>query len=278
MALRGVRGDGAEFPAEISLSSVALATGRLTVAVVRDVSERVEVESRVRDEAHRREIVAAVLLAEQGERTRIATELHDDTIQVMTAALLTIDRVVMAVGRGRAGSLLKDARRSIEAATERARRLTFELRPAILHERGLRAALTELVDQAGREIGARTTVEVADGRFPRSVEELVYRTAQESVSNVRKHSRASAIEASVVSEPGRLAVRIADDGRGFDPASAGERAGVLHMGIEAMVERVRAAGGQVRIDSAPGRGTTVVFDVPLPDGDPPSRDVGAVRR
>ena len=154
LALFGLRKDGTEFPAEISLSSIESGSGTLAITSIRDVTERLVAESVTTDEVHRREIVAAMLQAEEAERARIATSLHDDTIQVMTASLIAIDRVLKrACADEGLVDALRRARETIEQATERTRRLTFELRPAVLHEQGMAPAITAMVDPGGR--GAR---------------------------------------------------------------------------------------------------------------------------
>ena len=137
-------------------------------------------------------MAGAMLSAERAERSRIAGELHDDTVQVMTAVLVTLDRVARAVSRrgdAEAQSLVAGAQAVLAEATERTRRLTFELRPAMLHECGIAPALSAMVEQAGREIGAEVSVTAPEERFDWSLEELVYRTVQEAVANIRKHSR-----------------------------------------------------------------------------------------
>ena len=110
-----------------------------------DVTDRIAAERALADsERRRREILASMLQAEEVERSRIATELHDDTVQVMAAALLGLDRVALVAARTGAGDLVPAvsmARATLEEATERTRRLMFELRPAILHDQGLLRAL-----------------------------------------------------------------------------------------------------------------------------------------
>ena len=234
-----------------------------------DVSDRVSAERALADsERHRRHILASLLQAQEDERSRIATELHDDTVQVMTAALLSMDRLAMISRNGdvrRVGSAVTHTRAVLEEATERTRRLMFELRPAILHESGLGAALQLLADQTARETGASADVEVDAGRYDPAVEELVYRTVQEALANARKHASPTAITVRLGENGGSgLVGEVADDGRGFDPVMIQRRSNAaLHLGLESMMERIRAAGGDVELTSAPGRGTRVAFSVPL---------------
>jgi signal transduction histidine kinase len=235
-----------------------------------DVSDRVTAERALADsERHRRHILASLLHAEEDERSRIATELHDDTVQVMTAALLSMDRLALISRSGdvrRVASAVAHTRAVLEEATERTRRLMFELRPAILHESGLGAALDLLVEQTARETGAATRVEVDARRYDPVVEELVYRTVQEALANARKHARPKLITVRLEEREGGagLVGEVSDDGRGFDPILIQHRSdAALHLGIESMVERVRAAGGDVEVTSAPGVGTRVAFSIPL---------------
>ncbi len=237
-------------------------------SIYSDVSDRVAAERALAEsERRRREILASLLAAEGDERSRIATELHDDTVQVMTAAMLSMDRLRAITRKGDLGrieSAVVHARAVLEEATERTRRLMFELRPAILHEHGLGAALALLTEQTARETGATSAVEADSRRYDPVVEELVYRTAQEALSNVRKHAAPQAVVVRVVDADGAIAVEIRDDGRGFDADAVRRRPDAsLHLGLESMVERVRAAGGDVEIRSAPDAGTTVAFSVPL---------------
>jgi len=110
----------------------------------------------MRSEVHRRAIVTAMLRAEKAERARIATELHDDTVQVMTASLISLDRVLKAeMADAQLREKLNDARATIAEAAERTRRLSFELRPAVLHEQGLTPPITSMAQQSGREIAPR---------------------------------------------------------------------------------------------------------------------------
>jgi PAS domain S-box-containing protein len=261
----GLREDGSEFAVEISLSSIDTEAGTLVMAAVRDISERLRAEAGA-EELHRQAIVAAILEAEAAERARIASSLHDDTVQVMTASLVMLDRVAEAARRyGDADlqALIDSTRTVVERATERTRHLTFELRPAVLHESGISSALEEIVQQAGEAIGAEVLVSAPAERFDWPVEELVYRTVQEA-ANIRKHSQARHITVTVERLDDELRGVVADDGCGFDVAAATDPASeVLHMGMNAMIERVRMSGGAIVVDSAPARGSRVSFQLPL---------------
>jgi signal transduction histidine kinase len=141
----------------------------------------------------------------------------------------------------------------------------FDLRPAILHEHGLQAALRMVTDHTAREARASATVECNVGRLDHTVEELVYRTAREALVNVRKHANPEEITVTVEERGGAVVGEIRDDGQGFDAAHVrSRRDAVLHVGLDSLVERVRAAGGDATVTSAPGEGTRVHFSIPLP--------------
>jgi PAS domain S-box-containing protein len=233
-----------------------------------DVTDRVAAERALAEsEQRRREILGRMLQAEEVERARIATELHDDTVQVMAAVLLALDRVALVASRNAAPDLanaVSVARATLEEATDRTRRLMFELRPAILHDHGLFRALHVLVTQIAREVGATGDVTGTDARPELAVEELLYRSAQEALANVRKHARPHSIVVRVFEEGEMLCVDVADDGCGFDFDAVRTRPDApLHFGLDTMVERIRAAGGDAVIESAIGRGTTVRMRVPV---------------
>jgi PAS domain S-box-containing protein len=230
-----------------------------------DVTDRVAAERALAEsEQRRREILGRML---QAEGARIATELHDDTVQVMAAVLLALDRVALVASRNAAPDLanaVSVARATLEEATDRTRRLMFELRPAILHDHGLFRALHVLVAQIAREVGATGDVTGTDARPELAVEELLYRSAQEALANVRKHARPHSIVVRVFEEGEMLCVDVADDGCGFDFDAVRTRPDApLHFGLDTMVERIRAAGGDAVIESAIGRGTTVRMRVPI---------------
>lgn len=240
--------------------------GGLEVARLRERCRRLE-QSVGRSERERRHAIERLLRAEEQERRRLAAELHDDTVQVLTACLVVLDRLGQAADATdpeRISAVVGAARRTLAAATDRTRRLMFELRPPSLQEEGLAGALTDLADQLAEEAGVVASVAVAPDRYPYIVEELAYRTVREAIVNVRKHARAHAIGIEVEARDGVLHGRITDDGRGFDVDAAFERSRrQRRMGLDTMRERLHLAGGSVEVRSAPGSGTIVAFQLPL---------------
>jgi PAS domain S-box-containing protein len=266
----GRRSDGSEFPVEVSLSTIETSHGPIALASVRDIGGRLAAESAVREQAYRREIVSALLGVEEAERSRIATSLHDDTIQVLTASLLALDRLARAAARdpglAETAEAISNTRAVLDEATERTRRLTFELRPTVLHERGIAAAIRALAESLRQETAIEPDLDVTPERYNWAVEELVYRTIQEAVANVRKHADAHHLIVAVHSAGTRVIGEVTDDGRGFDLEQATDREQMaFHQGLDAMTERVRMAGGLISIESEPGRGTRVRFELPVVD-------------
>jgi signal transduction histidine kinase len=217
-------------------------------------------------EEQRRMVLNQMLRAEADERARIAEELHDDTVQVLTATLFSLDRERLAGARGDADAAAEaagKARDTLALALERTRRLMFELRPPLLEAHGLDHAVRDLVSHANVELGLEVDVQVEVPRYDEAFETLVYRIVREAVANVRRHARARRLEVSLLQADGELRGRVADDGRGFDVHRALDRhrAG-LHLGLDATIERVRLAGGTIEIESAPGEGTRIAFRLP----------------
>ncbi len=241
----------------------------LEIARLRERCRRLEQGMR-RSERERRHAIERLLRAEEQERRRLAAELHDDTVQVLTACLVSLDRLSQTVETGerdRIAMVVGAARRTLAAATDRTRRLMFELRPTSLQHEGLAGALRDLAEQAGEEAGLATAISVPAQRHPYVVEEIAYRTVREAIVNVRKHARASALEIVITLEDGRLLGRVIDDGRGFDVIDALERSRrQRRMGLDTMRERLRLAGGSVEVSSTPGAGTVVSFELPVDAG------------
>ena len=234
----------------------------------RDVTEEREQERRLRDiEQRRQTLLEDIINAEAEQRSRIAEELHDDTIQVMAAALMELDRIDRLLRKmdiDAARDAITSARGALTKATDRTRRLTFELRPQLLEAAGLAAAVRDLADALHRDTGADVKVRTRLSRYPVDIETLVYRTIREVLINVRKHARAANVSISLVERQGGLHGTIRDDGRGFRATRRPSHRST-HIGMETARERMRAMTGSFDVTSVVGEGTTVEFQLPLPD-------------
>jgi PAS domain S-box-containing protein len=226
----------------------------------RDVTER------VRAEEERRRLLAELVRVQEEERRRIATEIHDDPVQAMTAVEMRLESLRRRIGSGEERRTVEQLGASVSAAIGRLRRLLVELRPARLDREGLASAVQALLDRLRADTGAdadledRTLLEV-----PPDTGTVLYRIAQEAVTNIRKHAEAREVRVTLAERDGGILLRVRDDGRGFDPErEAVEMPG--HLGLVSMRERAELSGGKFRITSTPGAGTTVEAWVPGEDG------------
>ncbi|MEE1930646.1 GAF domain-containing sensor histidine kinase [Streptomyces sp. TRM 70351] len=198
-----------------------------------------------------------------GERTRIAHELHDAVSQKLFSLRLTAQAATALVTRDpeRARDELRQITRLAADAADELRAAVVELRPAALEEDGLVATLRTQVRVLDRAHAAAVTFEAHDVRaLPAAQEEAVLRVAQEALHNALRHSGAARVTVALSREDGGALLRVADDGRGFDP-SAVRRAG-RHLGLVSMRDRAASVGGRLDVRSAPGKGTEIEMEVP----------------
>lgn len=236
------------------------------LGTARDVTMQRRAADRLRElDVQRRKLLERMLLSEEEERGRIARALHDDTVQLLAALQLNLDRIQMVLGGepAAATTLVAETRSALSDALDRTRHLMFELRPQRFDRHGLREAITALCEQIAAEAGFTVSVDVSEQRFDGVVEELCYRTVREAVINARKHSGATHLSVSVNPQPGEIRGVVHDDGAGFDPRRFDRSHLRLHMGLDAMAERIRLAGGSSEVVSDRGKGCTVSFSIPV---------------
>ena len=272
LELFGRRRDGTDFPVDISLSPMPTETGILVIATVRDISERKAAERR-RARTHqldeRRTLVATLVQAQEEERRKIAADIHDDSIQAMTAVSLRLQQLRKNVTTEQQQQLIARLDEAVRESITRLRRLMFDLRPPTLDRTGLGPALRELLER----LRADTEIEYKlDDRLTseptNDVRIELYRIAQEALANVRKHSSAKHVEVALQRVDSGFHVSVADDGVGFDVATGSAQPG--HLGLVAMRERATIGGGWWTVESTPGHGAVVDFW--LPDERDPVRD------
>ncbi|MEX0753651.1 MAG: PAS domain-containing protein [Actinomycetota bacterium] len=213
-------------------------------------------------QAERRKLLARVVEAQEEERRRIASDVHDDQIQKLTAVSLRLQTFRRHVEDPTALEDLDRLERTVGRAIEGLRHLLFELRPKLLDDAGLSAALTQYCRRAELESGIEHLVDGDLESEPSAqTRGVAYRIAQEALTNARRHANPTRITVRINGSEEAIVVRVIDDGDGFEegPGLAGEG----HLGLSSMRERAELAGGTWQLRSSPGRGTTVEFRLPV---------------
>jgi signal transduction histidine kinase len=220
-------------------------------AVAADLSTRVA-----------RAAVARVVDAQELERTRLARELHDETGQALTSALLGLGAIEEAKDPEQLREATARLRQQLVDTLHDVRRLAVELRPKALDDFGLVPALERLTHTFTEQTSIPVELEAVLGaeRLPQPVETALYRIVQEALTNVIKHSRASRVSVLVRRKPATVAAVIEDDGVGFDAEDT--RDGGL--GLLGMRERIALLDGRLDIESSSAGGTSIVVEVPIP--------------
>jgi PAS domain S-box-containing protein len=239
--------------------------------IMYDVTDRKRVEEALRQslillqrtDEDRRRLLARVVEAQEEERCRIADDIHDDSIQVVTAVGLRLASLERRLEDSALRESVSQLSETVRAAITRLRNLLFELRPRSLDQEGLAATLRMYLDQVSEQSGIAYGIEnrlVSEP--PPDTRTALYRIAQEALMNVRKHAGATKVDVLLEAREHGYFIRIKDDGGGFDPDSIQVVNG--HLGLPAMRERAEMAGGWCRIDSRAGAGTTVELWLPDP--------------
>jgi signal transduction histidine kinase len=219
---------------------------------------RVELQSRLGTIAAQadelRESSQRIVAAQDGERGRLARDLHDGLQQQLVVLRMQVGMLAETDG---AGDIERLGQR-LDEVIEQLREVTQDLYPSILLDRGLAAALHSYVGRLPLSVRLSCWPD-AFPRLPPAVESAAYFLLGEAVTNALKHSGASVVAVDLVMADGWLRVSVADDGRGFDTGADHRRGGLLHM-----EDRVRSFGGSLDVASAPGQGTRVVATFPVP--------------
>jgi signal transduction histidine kinase len=237
----------------------------LTVVFQLRVLERRSEEQRAvaaEAEQRMRELSQRLVAAQEEERRNLSRELHDHVAQVLTALRMEVGRIER--GRSpadvRLGGALAECKQLIDKMFRTVRDLALGLRPSMLDDFGLRAALEWHVRDFTRRYGAEVGL-VVDGdcdTLPEQHRTCVYRVVQEALTNCARHARATRVQVSVARLADRLQVSVVDDGRGFEMTERREG-----LGIRGLQERVNELGGRLTISSGAGAGTTVAVRLPL---------------
>lgn len=260
--LAGRRKDGTEFAIDVSLSATETEQGRRAIAFIRDLTD-LQDETGVKERLAERRILARRLVSVgEEERKRIAEDIHDDSIQAITAAGLRLQILRQSLDKPEQLQLLQELEDTIQLSITRLRHLVFELRPPALDREGLAAALELYLEQTGDETETQFRIDdKSNSRMSYESRIILYKIAKEALTNVRKHAHATSAEISLYERDDGHGVRISDNGSGLDvdgittPAPG-------HVGLVSMRERAELVGGWLRIDGAVGVGTTVECWIP----------------
>ncbi len=243
------RRDGTLADVEVSVSAVPYG-GRLVMCVVaHDVTERNRSDEALRE-------------VREAERNRIARDLHDDILQDIVYALQEIQIVQIGAEDG-GGSEIDEAAEALRRSVEGLRGAIFELRLKETLDAAFISSLRLVLDLNRRMARKRFELElVVDDAFPQTLPEKagreLVRIVQEALANARRHAKPERVLVMLWRDGDLVGVEVTDDGRGFDVENPG-----VGMGQQSMRYRASELGGELRVESAPGRGTRVLFEVPL---------------
>ena len=253
--------DGRRVPIEVS--SRAIYENGLLVGVqgtARDITERKLAQDAL--QMFSRQLIEA----QEDERRRIARELHDQIGQVLTAVKMNLHTVQQVSPASEVSSYIKDNIETVDEALRLVRDLSVDLRPPVLDDFGLATALRWYAGRYAKRTGLEVEVIIdlpdEQERFSRDLETACFRIAQEALTNVVRHSRATTVLLQLLENGNTLLLSVKDDGVGFDVESLRRRAPrAATLGLISMQERAHAAGGTIEIDSVISKGTSVQFSV-----------------
>ncbi|TAK33688.1 MAG: HAMP domain-containing protein [Chloroflexota bacterium] len=259
---------GAKMPDALGGAEAEL-LGALGAQITMAVENAALYEEVQKKEAIRGELLRKAITAQEEERKRIARELHDDTSQALAALGLTLETIMVAPAQ-----TAEDVKHKLEHAQvmavrilEDVHKLIFDLRPSLLDDLGLLAALGWYAESRLEPLGVKIMIETTgeERRLPPQMETALFRVVQEALNNVARHAEAEHTDVTIDFRSDSVVVEVADDGKGFDPrevsASADSPRG---LGLLGMRERVSLMNGQLEVQSAPGEGSSVRIQVPVP--------------
>jgi PAS domain S-box-containing protein len=266
LELFGKRKDGSEFPVDIMLSPMAGTEGSMVIGVIRDITRRKQAEESLREYADRLKFLSRRLMeVQEAERRNIARELHDEIGQVLTGLKLTLEMGIRLPPE-EVGISLNKAQVLVNELMARARKLSLDLRPAMLDDLGLLPALLWHIEHYTERTQVRvnfTHHRLEGRRFAPEVETAAYRIVQEALTNVARHASVPEATVQLWADNQRLSIEVQDNGKGFDFESIIK--GSETSGLAGMRERAMLLGGQLTVESSARGGTRLVAELRIDD-------------
>lgn len=232
---------------------------------VRQYAQLLEQSNRQQEQLKR--LSRQILVAQENERKRISRELHDVIAQTLTGINVRLAALKKEAALNLKGLDRNIARtqRLVEKSVELVHQFARELRPAVLDDLGLIPALHSFMKDFTARTGVRTRLKAFAGVEQLNTDRrtVLFRVTQEALTNVARHAKASWVEVELQKFPRHVAMKIHDDGRSFDAEGVSNARGGKRLGLLGMRERLEMVGGSFKVDSAPGRGTTIEARIPL---------------
>jgi PAS domain S-box-containing protein len=241
---------------------------RLILEMGIDITEQKRAERKILDDQEQlRALTAELQMVEEGERRKIATELHDSIGQILAFLKIELGDMQHSELPKKSINTIRHLREQVEQAIKQTRTLTFEMSPPELYTLGLGAALEELAYRFSEERGLSCSVNVSDDYFPLSdqVKILLYRSVRELLVNAAKHAKAESVQIEIKRACNNIQIILDDDGIGFDTSCLGRTKRVKNpgFGLFSISERLRQMGGKLDINSIKGEGTKITLLAPL---------------
>lgn len=266
LELYGLRADGEEFPIDASISQIAADGKKFYTVILRDITRRKQAEEALaRSHEELRQLSSVLHEAREAERLRVARELHDELAQWLTAIKMDVSWLASRLPQDppQLAARVEKLKGAVDTTVASVRRIASDLRPVMLDDLGLAAALEGLLHEMSQRTGIVVSLEAADGTldFGEPLASSLYRMAQEALTNVARHAEASEVEVTVVvGDDDRLVLTVRDNGKGYDEVVAARRKSYGVLGIR---ERAYTLGGTARIERIETGGTLVEIVIPV---------------
>ncbi|HKO96424.1 MAG TPA: PAS domain S-box protein [Pyrinomonadaceae bacterium] len=262
LELSGKRKDGSEFPVDIMLSPMDTEGGRVVIGVIRDITRRKQSEEAQREYSERLKFLSRRLMeVQESERRNIALELHDEIGQVLTGLKLTLE-MGTRLPAAEVGASLEQAGTLVNELMARVRKLSLDLRPAMLDDLGLLPTLLWHFEHYSAQTQIRVNFKhsgLEKRRFAPEVETAAYRLVQEALTNIARHAQVDEALVRFSTHQNTLLIEVEDYGTGFDVKSVLAAGGTS--GLAGMRERAMLLGGRLNVDSRPGAGTRLIAEL-----------------